>query len=183
MRSQLHRHIRNPISIVVIAANRTFLHQTNSSSFHTVLSWYLQKIDKSATQVHRITLENDNCSVHWIQYHDRLVKMLDKLTVRNDVMDLLLTLFLLACSLNEVPGRNDAVQNVFTFSQAFENTPLRNPIALELAALTSDCSHRPFRQENQSFFPYPGLSIWHRGFVHQSKTDSRKNVEESEISM
>ncbi|KAH9263949.1 hypothetical protein BASA83_012617 [Batrachochytrium salamandrivorans] len=116
MQSQLHRHIRNPILIVVIAANRTFLHQTNSSSSHTVLSWYLQSIDKSATQIHIITLKNDNCSVRWIQYHDCPFKMLDKLTVRNDVMDFLLTLFLLACSLNEVPGRNNAVQNVFTFS-------------------------------------------------------------------
>ncbi|KAH6567018.1 hypothetical protein BASA62_006355 [Batrachochytrium salamandrivorans] len=50
-----------------------------------------------------------------------------KLTVRNDVMTLLLTLFLPACSLNEVPGINDAVQNVFTFFSSFRNTPSRNP--------------------------------------------------------
>ncbi|KAH6561129.1 hypothetical protein BASA62_010046 [Batrachochytrium salamandrivorans] len=68
--------------------------------------------------------------------HDRLVKMLDKLTVRNNVMDLLLTLFLLARSLNEVPGRNNAVQNVFTFSQTFETRLQGTPIALELAALS-----------------------------------------------
>ncbi|KAH9249193.1 hypothetical protein BASA81_013093 [Batrachochytrium salamandrivorans] len=64
-----------------------------------------------------------------------------KLTVRNDVMDLLLTLFLLACSLNEVPGRNDAVQNVFTFFSSFRNTPSRNPIALKLAALSQIVFH------------------------------------------
>ncbi|KAH9264280.1 hypothetical protein BASA83_012234 [Batrachochytrium salamandrivorans] len=68
--------------------------------------------------------------------------MLDKLTVCNDVMDFLLTLFLLACSLNEVPGRNDAVQNVFTFSQAFETRLQRTPNALKLAAL-SQVGSRP----------------------------------------
>ncbi|KAH6593358.1 hypothetical protein BASA50_007566 [Batrachochytrium salamandrivorans] len=50
-----------------------------------------------------------------------------KLTVRNDVMDLLMTLFLPACSVNEVLGINDAVQNVFTFFSSFRNTPSRNP--------------------------------------------------------
>ncbi|KAH9273645.1 hypothetical protein BASA83_003977 [Batrachochytrium salamandrivorans] len=50
-------------------------------------------------------------------------------------MDLLLTLFLPACSLNEVPGRNDAVQNMFTFSQDFKTRLQGAPSALELAAL------------------------------------------------
>ncbi|KAH6598917.1 hypothetical protein BASA50_003423 [Batrachochytrium salamandrivorans] len=56
-----------------------------------------------------------------------LSRCLTKLTVRNDVMDLLLNLFLLTCSVNEVPGRNDAVQNVFHFFSRFQNTPSRNP--------------------------------------------------------
>ncbi|KAH9266088.1 hypothetical protein BASA83_010826 [Batrachochytrium salamandrivorans] len=56
-----------------------------------------------------------------------LSKCSTKLTVRNNVMDFLLTLFLLTCSLSEVPVRNDAVQNVFTFFSSFQNTPSRNP--------------------------------------------------------
>ncbi|KAH6562650.1 hypothetical protein BASA60_011039 [Batrachochytrium salamandrivorans] len=110
------------------------------------------------------------------------VKMLDKLTVRNNVIDLLLTLFLLACSLNEVPGRNNAVQNVFTFSQSFRNTPSRNPHRVG-AGCTKPVTaiHRPFRQENQLFFPYPGLSIWHRGFVYQLKQILGKTLKSQKL--
>ncbi|KAH6570796.1 hypothetical protein BASA60_007518 [Batrachochytrium salamandrivorans] len=139
-----------------------------------------------------------------------------KLTVRNDVMDLLLTLFLLACSLNEVPGRNDAVQNMFTFSQDFKTRLQGTPSALELAALircVPSWLAQPWKkrvgyfffrilhadrfvvvlsvtvptdlceQESQSFFPYPGLSIWHSWLCSPVKTEFRKTVEESEISM
>ncbi|KAH6579114.1 hypothetical protein BASA60_003372 [Batrachochytrium salamandrivorans] len=60
-----------------------------------------------------------------------------KLTVRNDVMDFLLTLFLPTCSVSEVLGRNDAVQNVFTFFSKLSKTRLQGtPNALELAALS-----------------------------------------------
>ncbi|KAH6561161.1 hypothetical protein BASA60_011589 [Batrachochytrium salamandrivorans] len=124
---------------IVIAANRIFLHQTNSSSSHTVLSWYLQNIDKSVTQIHRITLENDNCSVRWIQcIMIALSRSSTKLTVRNDVMDFLLTLFLPTCSVSEVLGINDAVQNVFTFFQAFKTRLQGTPSALELGCTNPD---------------------------------------------
>ncbi|KAH6574028.1 hypothetical protein BASA62_002671 [Batrachochytrium salamandrivorans] len=137
MRSQSHCHARNPISIVAIAANRILSASDKQLIIYTVLSWYLQKIDKSATQVHRITLKTTIAVFTGFSIMIALSRCSTKLTVRNDVMDLLLTLFLLACCLNKVPGRNDAVQKrVHFFSQAFETCLQGTPIALELATLS-----------------------------------------------
>ncbi|KAH6586035.1 hypothetical protein BASA61_006658 [Batrachochytrium salamandrivorans] len=89
--------------------------------------------------IHRITLENDNCSVRWIQcIMIALSRSSTKLTVRNDVMDFLLTLFLPTCSVSEVLGINDAVQNVFTFFQAFKTRLQGTPSALELGCTNPD---------------------------------------------
>ncbi|KAH6564374.1 hypothetical protein BASA50_003945 [Batrachochytrium salamandrivorans] len=106
-----------------------------------------------------------------------------KLTVRNDVMDLLLTLFLLSCSVNEVPGRNDAVQNVFTFFSSFRNTPLMNPQRVGAGCTNPVTAPQTFPAKESIFFSYPGLSIWHRELCSPVETDSRENVKESEISM